>query len=351
MEFQHGGDIYRNRTDYDFSSNINPLGMPEGCMAAVQRAISHIGEYPDYCGASLCRAIGEREGVNPRYVIPGNGAAELIYGLCYACRPRKALGMAPAFSEYENAVSAAGGKMQFWNLQECHGFALAEGCERDFLTAINGETDMVFLCNPNNPTGTVMDKATLIKIAERCERTDTYLCVDECFLPFLEEEELYTMKHELEAFPHLLVLRAFTKVYGMPGLRLGYILCADPVLGGRLRKCLPPWNTSVIAQAAGEAALKDEDFVMQTRLLIKAEKEYLIQELQNGLADRIYASRANFIFFHSREDLKERLLEKKILIRDCSNYRNLSRGYFRIAVRSHTENRELIQRWRSIREQ
>lgn len=348
MEFQHGGDIYRNKTEYDFSSNINPLGMPEDCVAAVQRALSHIGEYPDYCAASLCRAIGEREGVNPGYVIPGNGAAELIYGLCYARKPRKALGMAPAFSEYENAVSAAGGRMQFWNLQERHGFVLGRDCEEEFLAAVNEEMDILFLCNPNNPTGTVIDKATLIKIAERCERTGTYLCVDECFLPFLEEEESYTMKHELETFPHLLVLRAFTKVYGMPGLRLGYILCANPVLTERLAECLPPWNTSVIAQVAGEAALKNEDFVLQTRLLIKEEKEYLIRELQNGLADRIYASRANFIFFHSREDLKERLLEQKILIRDCSNYRNLSRGYFRIAVRSHAENQELIQRWRSI---
>lgn len=348
MEFQHGGDIYRNKADYDFSSNINPLGMPEGCVAAVQRAISHIGEYPDSCGSRLCRAIGEREGINPDYVIPGNGAAELIYGFCYARKPKKALGMAPAFSEYENAVSAAGGRMQFWNLQECDNFALAGGCEKDFLAAINKETDILFLCNPNNPTGTVLDKATLLKVAERCERTDTYLCIDECFLPFLEEEELYTMKHELERFPHLLVLRAFTKLYGMPGLRLGYILCANPILAEQLVKCLPPWNTSVIAQAVGEEALKEEGFVMRTRVLIKEEKEYLIRELQSGLADRIYASRANFIFFHSREDLQLRLLEKKILIRDCSNYRNLSRGYFRIAVRSHAENKELIRRWRSI---
>lgn len=347
MDFQHGGDIYRNKIEYDFSSNINPLGMPRECVTAVQKAISHIGEYPDYCGGDLCRAIAKREEVKFTHIIPGNGAAELIYALCYTVKPKEVLGMAPAFSEYENAAVAAGGTMRFWNLKEHLGFSLEDDSEEAFLNEIKEDTGILFLCNPNNPTGTVIDKHRLLRIAKRCEVTGTYFCIDECFLPFLEKENRYTMKHELEAFPHLLVLRAFTKIYGMPGLRLGYVLSANEMLSERLRRCLPPWNTSVIAQAAGAEALKDESFVNQTRLLIKEEKAYLIRELRNGLADRIYASEANYIFFHSRTDLKKYLLEKKILIRDCSNYRNLSKGYFRIAVRNHQENKELIRRWRT----
>ena len=381
MEFQHGGDIYRNVIEYDFSTNINPLGMPKGCEEAIRKAIPHIGEYPDPQGETLCQAIAHAEGLKTRQVLLGNGAAELIYGLCYGVRPKKAVLIAPCFSEYEKAVTAAGGICEFVALDEKDGFRLtknrdrftkeenqlAEGMDNLFvpaglaiedadewteaghalLSAIKEDTDLVFLCNPNNPTGATIGKELLYRVAEKCEAVDAILCVDECFLPFMEAERTYTMKGELERFPHLLVLRAFTKIYGMPGLRLGYALSANQELLDRIKTCLPPWNTSVIAQAVGTEALKDTVFMEQTGKLIRREKEYLIRELQSGLAEEIYASEANFLFFRSRPDLKERLLEQKILIRDCSNYRNLSQGYFRIAVRGRKENEELIRRWRS----
>lgn len=347
MEFFHGGDIYRNKIEYDFSANINPLGMPEGCEKAVERAVAHIGEYPDYQGAALCEVIAKAEGVKREQVIPGNGAAELIYALCHAIGVKKGVSAAPAFTEYENAVIAAGGKMLFWNLHEDTGFQL-DGQVDAFLDMIGGDTDLIFLCNPNNPTGVTVSKGPLEMIAEECGKNGVYLCVDECFLPFLEQEERYTMKHELEKYPHVIVLRAFTKIYGMPGLRLGYALSGNPWLTERLWRCLPPWNTSIIAQAAGIEAMGDKAFIKRTQELIKKEKQFLIKELQNGLTEKIYPSLANFIFFRSRADLKERLLEKKILIRDCSNYRNLEAGYFRIAVRGHLENQELIRRWREL---
>lgn len=347
MEFQHGGDIYRNKIEYDFSTNINPLGMPKGCVEAVIHAASHIGEYPDNRGEVLCRAIAAAENVKEVQVILGNGAAELIYTFCYALRPRRAIALAPTFSEYESAVFAAGGNMEFWNLEAGDGFQLRNFGKIDLDTALK-DIDVIFLCNPNNPTGAVMQKSHLLAIAGKCEITNTYLCVDECFLPFLEKEKEYTMKHDLEAFSHLLVLRAFTKMYAMPGLRLGYALTANQQLLKRMRDCLPPWNTSVAAQAAGVEALKDAEFVKRTRFIIREEKMYLTEELQKGLAKEIYTSEANFIFFRSRPDLQKRLLEKGVLIRDCSNHRNLREGYFRIAVRSHAENEELIRRWREL---
>lgn len=362
MEFQHGGDIYHNKIEYDFSANINPLGMPKGCVEAVIHAVSHIGEYPDNQGEALCRAVATAEDVDTAQVILGNGAAELIYTLCYALGPKRAIALAPTFSEYENAVKAAGGGMEFWNLEAGDGFQLRNLSKTDLdgvleagkkgktglLDMIAEDTDILFLCNPNNPTGAVVQKKHLLAIAKKCELTGTYLCVDECFLPFLEKEKDYTLKNDLKVFPHLLVLRAFTKVYAMPGLRLGYALTANRQLSEKMRQCLPPWNTSVVAQAAGEEALKDREFVKQTQQIIRGEKMYLMKELQNGLAQEIYASEANFIFFRSRPDLQKRLLEKRVLIRDCSNYRNLQEGYFRIAVRSHAENEELIRRWREL---
>lgn len=340
--YVHGGDIYRNHAEYDFSVNVNPLGMPEGSIKAAQEGILLSGRYPDYKGEALCREIAAAEGVEESQILLGNGAAELIYALCNALRPGRGLMCAPSFQEYEAAVVQSGGEAVFWELSEEKNFRLQNG----FLSAITESTDLVFLCNPNNPTGSLLEKTLLLEAAARCEETGTYLCVDECFLPFLEREEEFTMKRELGRFPHLMILRAFTKIYGMPGLRLGYALSADQVLLERIKNTLQPWNTSVPAQMAGMAAIRDEEYVKRTRKLIAEEKEYLIRELSDGLAEKVYDSSANYIFFKSRTDLKEILLGQGILIRSCGNYRNLTGEYFRIGIRTHEENEELIRRWR-----
>lgn len=344
MKYLHGGDIYRNPAEYDFSVNINPLGMPEGSIRAAREGILLSDRYPDYQGEKLCRAVAGAKGTEPGQILLGNGAAELIYALCHALRPGKALAAAPCFQEYEAAVRSAGGTMLFRDLSEESGFVLEEG----ILSAITEETELLFLCNPNNPTGTLAERNLLERIALRCEETGTYFCLDECFLPFLEEEREWTMLGEFKNFPHLIILRAFTKIYGMPGLRLGYAVSADRELLERIRQQIQPWNTSIPAQLAGIAALKDREYLVRTRKLIREEKEYLRRELLDGLAERVYASEANYLFFKSRPDLKERLLEKKILIRSCGNYRNLTEGFFRIGVRTHEENKELIRRWRLL---
>lgn len=365
-EYRHGGDIYRNPVEYDFSVNINPLGMPLGSLEAAQRAMLLCGRYPDWQGEALCRAIAEKEGVRADQVILGNGAAELIYALCFFLYHRefrqgtakagenaakkgflgaelpKGLLTAPSFGEYETALLAAGGQAVFWNLREEREFRL----EVDFPDAVTEETGILFLCNPNNPTGSLTQRKLLLEIAQKCEKTQTWFCLDECFLPFLEQENELSLKRELERFPHLIVLHAFTKIYGMPGLRLGYALTANEALRRGIRECMQPWNTSIPAQAAGLEALKDEAYLERTRQLIAEERRYLLGELENGLAQKVYPSSADFIFFRSRRDLKELLMKEKVLIRSCSDYRNLTEGYFRIGIRTHEENQELVRRWR-----
>lgn len=371
-QYIHGGDIYRNPVEYDFSVNVNPLGMPKKSLEAAQRAVLLCGRYPDWRGEALCRKIAEREGVREGQVLLGCGAAELIYALCYYVRrlcfseheaadaakgtdrtggaagkgpgktPLKGLMAAPSFGEYEAALLAAGGQPVFWRLKEEKDFKL----EEEFAGAVTEEIGIVFLCNPNNPTGSLTDRELLLKIAEKCEKTKTYFCLDECFLPFLERDNERSLKGMLERFPHLIILRAFTKIYGMPGLRLGYAMTADEELIKGMRSCMQPWSTSIPAQAAGVEALQDEEYLERTRRLICREREYLVKELEAGLAKKVYPSGANYIFFRSRADLKELLMKEKILIRSCSNYRNLGEGYFRIGIRTHEENRALIERWR-----
>lgn len=345
MDYIHGGDIYRNQVEYDFSVNINPLGMPKGSMKAAKEGITLSDQYPDYKAEVLCKSLAKEKGIKPEQILVGNGAAELIYGLCHGIEGKQALEAVPCFQEYEEAFLGHGRKMKFWNLKEENDFQL----EESFLSFITEEIDVVFLCNPNNPTGKLISRELLEKIAEKCEETNTWFCLDECFLPFLEEEKQYSLISRIHRFPHLMILRAFTKIYGMPGLRLGYAISSNQKLLERIRRTMQPWNTSIPAQMAGVEALKDSNYLKQTREMIQKEKQYLKAELSNGLAEKVYEGAANYLFFKSRVDLKEKLLEKKILIRSCSNYRNLGEGFFRIGIRTHEENQEFIRRWRNIR--
>lgn len=342
----HGGDIYRNPVEYDFSVNINPLGMPPKSLEAAKRGLLLCGSYPDWRGEELCRAIARKEGVAAEQILLGNGAAELIYALCFGLKPQKGLVTAPSFGEYEAALLAAGAEPVFWKLAEQREFR----AEEEILKAITEETGIFFFCNPNNPTGSLTGRDLLLKIARRCEEMGTWFCLDECFLPFTEQEEDWSMKGELSAFPHLVILRAFTKIYGMPGLRLGYAMSANQELWQAVRSCMQPWNTSLPAQLAGMEALADRDYLERTRQLVSRERDYLYRELTLGLAEKVWPSEANFLFFRARRDLKELLLEERVLIRSCSDYRNLSEGYFRIGIRTHEENEELIRRWRRAAE-
>ncbi len=348
MTVIHGGDVYRNQVEYDFSINCNPLGMPKGCVRSARDAVAECGKYPDPFGEALCAEIAAKEGVEASQVLLGNGAAELIYALAQALRPRKALCLAPCFQEYEEAVKNVGGEVVDWTLHREDDFRL----DPDFPTRDWGGADILFLANPNNPTGVCVDNGLLLAIARACEERGVLFCLDECFLPFLGDEQERSLKGRIGDFPHLVVLRAFTKVYGMPGLRLGYALCASKDLLRKMRDVLPPWNTSLPAQAAGRAALRDEGYLRRSRLVVEQERKRLVRELQEGLADWVCPSQANFLLFYVNElwpgELGRALLSEKILIRDCSGFRGLGPGYYRICIGTHGKNTELLRRWRNL---
>lgn len=346
MEYKHGGDIYRNPVEYDFSVNINPLGMPPGSIQAAHEGIVLSGRYPDYMGEKLCGALSEYFGLPRETIILGNGAAELIYALCHTLGVKVGLVIAPTFSEYAHALAAAGSRVAYHVLCEKNAFALDE----TVLDCIDEEIGLVFLCNPNNPTGKLTDRTLLGKIADRCEKKGIYFCIDESFLPFVPNQATYTMtgSGELMSYDRLIVLRSFTKIYGMAGLRLGCALSGNSRLLREMRRHMQPWNTSVPAQMAGYAALKDTEFTERTRELIAAEREYLVGELMQGLADKLYEGAANYILFKGRAGLYDMLFRQGIMIRRCGDFEGLSDAYYRIGVRSHSENQVLVKRWRQM---
>lgn len=338
----HGGDVYHHQGCIDFSANCNPLGTPRKVKEAIIESLDHINDYPQVGCFPLKKAIAEYEHTDFSQVICGNGAAEVIFTLCRAVSPKKALVPAPTFAEYQQALYSVGCQVEFFYLDEKKQFRLDE----DFISALTPDLDIIFLCNPNNPTGLLAEKEVLKKLLDRCRQLDIFMAVDECFLDFVPEPEKYTLKEYLKDYENLFLFKAFTKRYAMAGVRLGYGLCGNGKLLEKMESMCQPWNVSSLAQAAGLAALKETAYVEEGRQVTFQELDYLKKEL-SALGYPVYPSQANYVFFKGPEDLYEKLEKRKILIRDCSNYTGLCKGYYRVAVKNHEENRALIQALKS----
>lgn len=352
-ELIHGGDIYTametgaaREEILDYSANINPLGIPEGVKRAIRGALADCEHYPDPLCRKLARAVSRKEGVPEETLIFGNGAADLIFRLTAALKPKNALIPAPTFAEYEQALKTQGCDVRIHTLDPARGFAL----EEDYLCALTGDLDLIFLCNPNNPTGRLIERGFLERVLDVCEEKNIFAVVDECFIDFVEEPAAVTVKDRISHCPRLFILRAFTKNYAMPGLRLGYGICGNSEVRKKLSAAGQPWSVSLLAQEAGVAALREDAYLQEARSLISREKERLVQGLSE-LGYQVFAPAANYIFFRlpGREHpdyaggLCRELAAEGILIRDCANYRGLERGYFRIAVRGEAENLRLLR--------
>lgn len=338
----HGGDWAGYRAKYgreplDFSANISPLGLPEGVRAAVMESLRLAESYPDPLCRALRAAIAKAEQVKADWILCGSGAADLIYRVVLAKRPRRALVTAPTFSEYEAALELAGCETDHYLLREEDEFEL----NRDFLRSITPDTDMVFLCQPNNPTGKTIPRPLLAAALERCREVGALLVVDECFCDFLDDPGAYTVKNLLEQYPNLLILKAFTKLYAMAGLRLGYCLCGDKALLDAMGRAGQPWAVSGPAQAAGAAALSETGYVRTVRRLVAEERPWLAEELAR-LGFRVIPGEANYLLFFSRKPLSEPLQKRGILLRDCGNFKGLGKGWYRTAVRNREDNARLI---------
>lgn len=344
----HGGDWAGFQLEYgmpplDFSSNVSPLGVPEGVRDAVAEAVCAADRYPDPLCREVRGAIAEAEQVPAEWCLCGNGSADLIYRAVLAKQPRQALVTAPTFGEYGAALELVGCRVERYPLREENGFVLQE----DFLDAVTPETDLVFLCEPNNPTGRTTPKPLLLSVLERCAQTGTLLVVDECFGGFLADPAAHTLAGLLEEYPNLLLLKAFTKLYALAGLRLGYCLCASGPLLSSMRLAGQPWAVSAPAQAAGIAALGEVDYVRQVRALIEAERPRLALELER-FGFRVIPGEANYLLFHTPLPLLEPLRRRGILLRCCGNYCGLDGSWYRTAVRTAEENRRLAAALKDI---
>lgn len=339
----HGGAVaeYEERFGthpLDFSANVNPFGMAPAALRAAREALSQATAYPDPESRELRRALGAHLALEASWVLPGNGAADLIWRLAAALRPRRALVLAPTFSEYELALRGSGcGDIRHYALSREACFVPDEG----LLEAVAG-CDMAFVCNPNNPTGVTASTGLLERLARRCHDIGCVLVVDECFNGFLDDPDAHTLRPLLGELDNLAVLSAFTKLYGMPGLRLGYLLSSNERLLARVRAAGQAWPVSNVAQAAGVAALGERTWVGRTRAAVSRERARLRAELA-GLGLAVLPGEANYLCFSGPAGLYEAMAQRGVIIRDCRAYEGLDEGDYRVAVRLPDANDRLVR--------
>lgn len=349
MKYSHGGEKYGKQIDMDFSANVNPFGLPKRVENVLmdENNIRKFVDYPDSDCNELRKAIAKKIDVDKNYVLCGNGASDLIYRLCFAIKPQKVLLASPCFSEYEKAVKASGGNVCFYDTKEQYGFKI----QSDFIDIIKHEKpNMIFLCTPSNPVGVLTDRSILIEISKWSEKNNCHLVIDECFNSFVAQEKRYSMVPLCIKNRNIHVLNAFTKIYGMAGLRLGFLVSSNVELIEKVSQCGGCWNVSAPAQLAGIEALKCDDYVNETREYILSEKCYITQGL-NECGYKIYEGNANYILFKGMNALYDCMLERHILIRQCGNYRGLGNEYYRIAIRKRNENERLLMELKKASEE
>ncbi|MDE6019890.1 MAG: aminotransferase class I/II-fold pyridoxal phosphate-dependent enzyme [Ruminococcus sp.] len=335
MNHEHGGNIYKYNNIIDFSANINPLGMPYSVREAVINSADAWEKYPDPDCLQLRKMLSNAEEFPFENIVLGNGADDLIYRIVHCFNPQKAVIYEPTFGEYEKALKEIDCDVYRYFIKEEDSFKLTA----DILEMLTPDMDILFLCSPNNPTGRLISPELLKKISERCMEHNIILVCDECFMGFVENGEIYSLKQCINK--NSIILKAFTKLYAMPGLRLGYALCGGSNIAEKIHRSGQFWSVSIPAQAAGIAALKEEKYVCKTIDFVKSEREFLIRELQKYDV-KVFPSDANYLLLKSSKQLDERLVNNGILVRNCANYMGLCDGFYRIAVRTHEENKLLI---------
>jgi len=349
--FSHGGTVFATARQLgvppelilDFSASINPLGSAPGVRKAAVEAFKLAGHYPETGSPTLCTALADYHSLPAENIAVANGSTELIHILPRLFRRAagRALLIAPTFSEYVNALHLAGWELDYLPLDSEDGFTL--DCERVAAELAKGY-DMLFFCNPGNPTGKLYSLDDIESLYRLCRYNGCFFVLDEAFIDFAGES---SAKRLIPASDSGLILRSMTKFFGFPGIRIGYSIASTEVTA-RLKQFLPPWNVGVIPQAAALAALADREHSRRTLELVSKERRALIAALSRIEGLEVYESVANYLLIRldsglTAAALQENLLKELILIRDCSDFEGLDKRFFRVAVKNRSQNKKLLQ--------
>lgn len=343
----HGGDIFRIAEHLsidpldltDFSASINPLGFPPWLREEISRNVSLLAVYPDIGQKEFIKAAAEYSGAEENMILPGNGAGELIHLISGVLNPERVIIPVPSYGEYER--SCRNFQKKYLPLLESEGFTLNPAVLEKMLSGIEGKRQLVFIGQPNNPTGTITDPDKIISLAG--EFPKAWFCIDESFAEFAPEYSFPVNK----LGGNIILIRSMTKFYAIPGLRLGYCV-ADPSIVERLKENIPPWSVNTLALAAGTRMLGDSKYRKNSVTTVKKLRKALEENLGLFPWIRVFPTEANYILLKitdkrvKTEKLQVFLLEKRILIRSCTGFRGLSGSFLRIAVKQRNENNALL---------
>ena len=327
----------------DFSSNTSPAGMPSSVKSTIKKRVDEMEHYPDADSLNLVSSLKKYTGLSDSNIVVGNGAIEILYNFCTAFLSKKhVLIPIPTFSEYESASKLADSKFTFFKTMN-----LSEDID-SFILKIprNG---CVFVCNPNNPTGTIISKTQLTKIILTAKKKSSFVFVDECFIELVPESN-QSVINLVKKYDNLFILRSLTKSFGLAGIRIGYGVGSKTIIE-ILKKIKIPWSVNALAQEAGVIAIKNKSHIIKSKSIIKKESNFLKNKITKIPGLECYDSSTNFILIKTKDDstkIQKKLLKHKILIRDCKNFRGLNNHYIRIAVKTHKDNLKLVNAMEAI---
>ena len=356
--YTHGGNLYKAAREaggdsfLDFSANINPLGLSPIVTAALQAALPAVIHYPDPEAVALREALTGHYGMSGDSLVLGNGAAELFYLLCLVRRPENVFISPPSFSEYERSALAAGAQVRYVPLKQAPDYSV----DWTALQKSVGENSLVFLGHPNNPTGNLLDLSALDGFLAAMRGRNNLIVVDESFLDFVDADGSRSCQAMVSRYSYLAAIRSLTKIFAIPGLRLGFgVMASDLALA--LNGAKDQWNVNTLAQVAGAAALNDEAYLSQTRKTVPRWREQLVNGLAVFPAIQTIPSAVNFLLLDLTKTGKtgswwrQAFWQKRILVRDCGNYVALSPYHIRIAVRTERENERFLAAMQEIMEE
>ena len=332
--FEHGGDIYSHEHIIDFSANLNPLGMPQAVREALRENIDAFEAYPDTQSRELTKAIARAEGLRAAHIICTAGASDLFERIAQLACAKKALVASPCYSGYEQALDKTATQLVRHPLDDEHDYALTSA----FLQQMTEGVSLVFIANPNNPTGLTVDCELIKEVLERARCIGARVVLDESFIDFTDAESFVS---QLERYPQLIIAKSYTKIFAIAGLRLGFGACSDEAFMRALREAGQPWAVSTPAQLAGIAALGEAGFVEASREYVSTARAELKEEL-GTIGLRVIDGQANYLMFQHDGELYAPLLKRGILIRSCANYDGLVGTWYRVAVRAPQDNARLI---------
>lgn len=337
LEFSKSGKKY-----IDFSASINPYGIDPNLKDILKESIDILVHYPNQDYSEIKALISRKHDVSEESIYLGNGANSILFRLfsifdkeLNICIPT------PSFETYRLAAESVSANIVYYDM---NGFKITN----EIFDILSDNIDVLVLTNPNNPTGYLIEEELLQRLLEYCKAENIFVLLDECFLEFVLDGEKYSQISNLSKYTNLAILRSLTKLYAFPGLRFGYLLTENKKIIENLKKLTPSWDINTLALEAAKFSLTQD--MSQVVLKIQKEKSILLNNLKS-VGIEVFDSKANFLLCRYKKNLSNALLNQGVIVRDCSDYRGMDDTYFRVAVRTNSDNmilfeniKELIER-------